>query len=224
MNGQLLQHLSSIMFDEAHPHFPHTTNSTFGRTETVSVTTNDAIFILVSDLGEQTLNSSMGRDDARCVHRYHLSLPVCIHFNLVCLVLCSAAVREATRKHWPTTKMLKFVHEVVPFLPLSLEEMAKVAELELKRTSNLMQVRTVARLPTISADRAATVSIICVAHLGSGAILPSQRNPMGWPDIMGHRCDLVYSKRSAVARVLARNSRQRSTTASETPPLPLSCT
>eukprot|EP01052_Picozoa_sp_SAG31_P051980 SAG31_NODE_12605_length_930_cov_1.113117_1_plen_45_part_10 len=40
--------------------------------------------------------------------------------------------------------MLKFVHEVVPFLPLSIEEMAKVAELELKRTSNLMQVRTLA--------------------------------------------------------------------------------
>eukprot|EP01051_Picozoa_sp_SAG22_P002050 SAG22_NODE_87_length_21437_cov_14.162480_7_plen_234_part_00 len=102
MNGKLLEELAK-MFDDTNPYFPIVMNSSFtGRPETVDIRTEQAIFILVSDLGEQSLSSRMSRADAR------------------------TAVREATRAHWPTAKKLKFVHEVVPFLPLSVDEMAQV--------------------------------------------------------------------------------------------------
>eukprot|EP01050_Picozoa_sp_SAG11_P022797 SAG11_NODE_4404_length_1910_cov_1.432358_3_plen_71_part_01 len=38
-----------------------------------------------------------------------------------------AAVRAATADRWPSAKMPEFIREVVPFLPLSLEEMAQAS-------------------------------------------------------------------------------------------------
>jgi ATP-dependent Clp protease ATP-binding subunit ClpA len=85
------------------------------------VSTAAAVFILVSDLGEESLDPSMGREAAKM------------------------AVRNATRQHWPTAKLPKFVHEIVPFLPLTTSEMARVAELELIKYRDELQVRS---LPT----------------------------------------------------------------------------
>ena len=63
----------------------------------------------VSDLGEAALDPAMTRSQA------------------------TEAVREATRNHWPGAKLPKFVSDVVPFQPLSLAEMAMVAQLELEK-------------------------------------------------------------------------------------------
>ena len=106
MDGQLLAQLAT-MFDESFPHINLAVNETSGSTKNVS--TERAIFLLVSDLGEQSLNASMSREDARM------------------------AVRDATSKRWPSAKMPKFVHEIVAFLPLSEAEMGEVAELELRK-------------------------------------------------------------------------------------------
>lgn len=79
------------------------------------VSTAAAIFVLVSDLGEESLDPNMGREMAKM------------------------AVRNATRKHWPSAKLPKFVHEIVPFLPLNEEEMALVAEFELRKYRDELQ-------------------------------------------------------------------------------------
>lgn len=63
----------------------------------------------VSDLGEAALDPAMTRSQA------------------------TEAVRNATRNHWPGAKLPKFVSDVVPFQPLSLAEMAMVAQLELEK-------------------------------------------------------------------------------------------
>ena len=51
-----------------------------------------------------------------------------------------AAVRNASRRHWPAAKLPKFVSEIVPFLPLSATEMAFVADLELKKYRDDLRV------------------------------------------------------------------------------------
>jgi DNA polymerase III delta prime subunit len=124
MHEVLLQSLATA-FDDAFPHVRISASSgskqeQVGEGQEASpglaaaegayeVSTAAAIFVLVSDLGEESLDPSMGREQAKM------------------------AVRNATRKHWPSAKLPKFVHDVVAFLPLNEEEMALVAELELRK-------------------------------------------------------------------------------------------
>ena len=120
MDARLLQTLATA-FDDAFPHVrvgalsdaeeeaaAHTTAgagegkdgaAAEARGGPSEVSTAAAIFILVSDLGEAALDPTMSREEAR------------------------TAVRNATRVHWPEAKLPKFVSDVVPFQPLSAEEM-----------------------------------------------------------------------------------------------------
>lgn len=81
-----------------------------------TVATNHAVVILVSDLGSRKLHSSMDRTQAR------------------------TAVEEAATARFIRSKKRVLLQNIVPFLPLSLPEMAAVAELELKKLTHILEV------------------------------------------------------------------------------------
>jgi len=112
-----VQHMSGALIEKLLPLFDNENRPMAVGADGEEQSTSDAVFVLVSDLGEQALEAGLDRTEAK------------------------KRIKEATKLHWPGAKLPKVMNDIIAFLPLTTEQMAGVARRELAK-----QKKTVAEV------------------------------------------------------------------------------